>query len=657
MAMRRPRTVPDPEPSREIAERGDVVGRSLVAAAAAIKLDGPSIQRMRVYDQEWQQEAWRHYDINGELRFVANRHAAAMSRARLFVADVDEQGNIQGETKDAEVQALGTAVFGTESKRAEGVRNIAIQQYIAGECYVVALGGVGAGGKPDPNNDKWFVVSRKEIRKLGNAIQVKQPLNLGGQFVTLKQGTDLFMRVWQPHPRLTDVADSPTRAVLPTLREIERLTMLAFSQIDSRLISAGLLLLPEGIDFPKTDEQKSGIQGLQDMILEAARAQLQGAGTAAGLVPIMATVPLQGVEGRGSIANSFAHIKFDTPLTAEIEKKLDQAIRRLALGLDVAPEDLLGQGDANHWSGWQIEESSIKIFIEPALVRLCGALDEGWLNAGVKALGKDPNRFAMWYDVSGLVVRPNRQQDALSLHEVLAISDEALRQAGAWDDNTAPSTKELAVRRMWDLVKALPALIGDPQVAKMLGLPEGIQVPGGAAALPPGANQAGMLPPDQGAQGGNTPDAGSDTRALPAQPSDQESPAQAGVTAAGIPFRRVGPHLTTILPAAEQVVLTALQRAGARLLDRASRGQYSSVPHHDLHTRIQVKDRDHARKLLDGSFTHVGRLAEQFEVNESDLTELLSVYCAELLVQGYPHDPAALTTFVTKAAGRVRRRA
>ena len=57
--------------------------RSLVAAAAAVPLDEGSVVRARITDQDWQREAWRHYDICGELRFAANRHAAALSQCRI----------------------------------------------------------------------------------------------------------------------------------------------------------------------------------------------------------------------------------------------------------------------------------------------------------------------------------------------------------------------------------------------------------------------------------------------------------------------------------------------------------------------------------------------------------------------------------------------
>lgn len=607
---------------------------ALTASAAQIQLDTDQIFRLRTNDQEWQNESWRHYDICGELRFVANRHSAALSRAKLYIADVDEQGAILGPTKDPDMAVLAETVFGSQAQKAEIIRSIGVNLYIAGECYAVAI------GSNDPDNDKWFVVSRKEMRKHGGSLQVKMPLEYGGDWYTLKQGSDLLIRIWTPHPRLKDVADSPTRAVLPTLREIERLTMLAFSQIDSRLISAGLLLMPQGIDFPHGEDEAGGIQGLAERILEAAKAQLSGAGTAAGLVPIMAEVPID-VEGRGNVGNSFAHIKFDTPLTAELEKKLDQAIRRLALGLDVAPEDLLGQGDANHWSGWQVEESSIKIFTEPALVRMCAGLNVGYLAGAAKAKKKDPTRFSFWYDTSALVVRPNRQQDAISLHELDVLSDEAVRAAGAWDDADRPNTKELLTRRTWELVKLNPALIADEQIAKILGFPSGIQVPGGMGQPPPGGMGEDLTGQDQSGQQ-QLPDAGSDQRSLPAEPTTQESPAQQLTASAAM-----------VQPGAEQIVLRALELAGGRLLDRTHRGQFATVPRYELHTRLKARDRMHAQELMRGAWEHVPRLADSYRVDPDELRSLLSGYCAELLVHGYAHSSSLLTEVLDRAKMRV----
>lgn len=615
----------------ELPEPKSATPHSLVAAASQIQLDGTTASAFQVRDLEWQQEAWRQYDICGEFRFVANRHAAALSRCRLLVVSVDELGRPGKEVTDPKVQVLSESIFGGPAAKAEGLRTVGIQNYVAGECYIVAEGGSKAQG------DKWYVVSNKELRRQGGQLQVKRPMTIGGGWRPLSKGTDLLMRVWTPHPRLFDVADSPARAVLPTLREIERLTQLCFSQIDSRLISAGLLLLREGIDFPHAEDKPGGVQGLMDEVLEAARAQLTGAGTAAGLVPIMATVPT-GDNRWADVASSFAHIKFDTPLTAELEKKLDQAIRRLALGLDVAPEDLLGQGDANHWAAWQIEESSIRMFIEPVLTRICDALTSAYLKPALKVLKQDPDKFTLWYDTSPLTVRPNRLEDALELWDRGIIGDDALVAAGAFDGGDKPNAKAQLRWMAWQIVKANPPLIAAPGLAELLGFPpEAIKA--GLSAPTPAVPAA---PADQGQQpdqelidelegGGDAGAAGS----IPAMPSGKGSPAQRGRRNLQASARVEA--FAALLPAAEQVVYRALELAGGRLLDRTSRGRYGDVARFELHTRVRPSDREHAAQLMSGAWDHVAALDGHFGLRQGELEHLLSEYCIELLMGGYPH--------------------
>ena len=83
-----------------------------------------------------------------------------------------------------------------------------------------------------------------------------------GEPETLDPDKDLIIRVWTPHPRRTLWADSPTRACLPMLWEIERLTRYVFAQIDSRLVSAGLMPIPKEASFPdEVDEDGNQLSG------------------------------------------------------------------------------------------------------------------------------------------------------------------------------------------------------------------------------------------------------------------------------------------------------------------------------------------------------------------------------------------------------------
>jgi hypothetical protein len=600
--------------------------RALVAAAAAMQLDEPRAPgRRKVGDEEWQREAWRHYDICGELRFAANRHAGALSQCRLYVAEVDDQGNPGEETKDKDVQALGEVVFGGPAKKAEYLRTIDVQLYVGGESYVIAE------GSAKKDSDVWYIVSPSQVRKnVRGGYKVERPQEFGGGWHDVDAASDLMTRIWTPHPKKYDLADSSVRSVLPVLREIERLSMLTFSQIDSRLISAGLLLLPQGLTFPDKDGNNQGIKGLLEMILEVASAQLSGAGTAAGLLPILAEIP----PGTG---NEIEHVKFETALQAELKDKLDHNIRRLATGLDIDPAELLGQGDSNHWSAWQIDENGVKLFIRPPMVRICDGLTIGYLRAALKTIGKDPDRFMFWFDPSALTVRPNRFEDALQLYDRQEIDGEELRKSGNFGDGTVPDKKELAAQRAWTLVKQDPKLLSNKAIADLVGLPVVEEPQPAQPALPPGADQA----PGEDQGQGNGQDQGDSLgqlMGLPQTESGGPSPAQKGLTA-------------SILPGAEQVVLRALELAGGRLLDRHTRGKFANVDRVELHTRVRPGDRDHARRLLDGAFTHVPVLARHHGLNPGQLTFVLGEYCVELLVRGYAHETDLLRAMLD-AAGR-----
>jgi hypothetical protein len=599
--------------------------RSLVAAAAQLQLDQGSVLRARIGDEEWQREAWRHYDLCGELRFAANRHAGALSQCRLYVAELDDTGKPGKEVEDSDIQGIAESIFGGPAEKAEYLRQIDVQLYVGGESFNIAE------STAAKNKHIWYVVTSAQIRREGTKYKVKRPTEHGGGYHLIDPKRDIMTRVWTPHPRDYDVSDSSVRSTLPILREIERLTLLTFSQIDSRLISAGLLLLPQNISFPKKDGTPGNVLNLLEMILEVASAQLSGAGTAAGLVPLLAEIPA----GTGT---DIQHVKFETALTAEIKDKLDHAIRRLATGLDIDPQELLGMGDSNHWSAWQIDENGIKLFIQPVMTRICAALSQAYLGPALKLRGKDPDNYTLWFDPSPLTVRPNRYEDAIQLYDRGEITGDELRRSGNFSDDTKMPAQELAAWRAWQLIKADPALLANAALAKLAGLPVVEPPAPPAPALPPGQEGAGPdgLQSAIDSLGGKAAQDGG--RALPAKPN---------------PTQQDGgkQQYAVILPGAEQVVLRALELAGGRMLDRHSRGRYGDVERFALHTHIRDIDRPRAEALLSGAFTHVPALAAHHGVPSGDLTFLLHEYCVELLMRGYAHSTELLREMLRRARG------
>lgn len=599
--------------------------QALVAAAAQVQLDEGAVMRKRISDEEWQREAWRQYDICGELRFAANRHAGALSQCRLYVAELDESGQPGKEAEDQQVARLIDGIFGGPAQKAEYLRVLDVQLYVGGESWII---GESAARRAA---DIWYCVPSGEVKTEGvGKYKVKRPDEYGGGWHVIDPKRDLMMRVWTPHPRKYDLADSSVRSTLPVLREIERLSMLTFSQIDSRLISAGLLLLPQNVSFPKKDGTPGDISALLDMILMVAQAQLSGAGTAAGLVPILAEIP----EGTGK---DIQHIKFETALTNELKDKLDHAIRRLATGLDIDPQEMLGMGDSNHWSAWQIDENGIKLFIQPVMTRICDALTRGYLERALKVIGADPAKYTVWFDPSALTVRPNRFEDAVQLWSLGIISDEELRNSGNFSEDEKRDDKALAQWRAWELLKLKPDLLANDAIASLVGLPK-VEAPAPGGALPGSQDQLGLPPGYDQAQTDNPAQGQQNGRALPSQPDQTKSDGGA-LTAA-------------LLPGAEQVVLRALELAGGRLLDRHSRGRYGNVDRFALHTHVNPSlpiDRDRAEQLLGGAFTHVPALAAHHGINSGELTDLLQRYCIELITRRYPHSTELLREMLVRA--------
>jgi hypothetical protein len=112
-------------------------------------------------------------------------------------------------------------------------------------------------------------------------------------------------------------------------------------------------------------------------------------------------------------------------------------------------EVLTGVAEANHWTGWQIEDSTYKAHVEPTAQIPASALTAVFLRPALQERGVSNDwlsRLAYGLDPSALVVRPNRGQDARDAYDRYAISWEALRNYVGFPDSDAPSGQELVIR-------------------------------------------------------------------------------------------------------------------------------------------------------------------------------------------------------------------
>lgn len=419
----------------------------------------------------WTDECWRMYDEVGELHFLNSMIAGRVGQAALFVgAKGDGPGREPDKLEEADhpaveaLEALGNSAAGLTSLLTRVAANLGV----AGAAYIVGLprwmvdpeAARPVDGVLDITDLVWQGLSGSEVRASTKGTGYDIDFQ-GSEFSGVTEDEAVIVRVWQPHPKTWSEPDSAVRSALPILRKIVGFNQYVSAQLDSALAGAGILLLKQNV--------KDGVGGDDDDqlvldLIDYSQAPLDDRAAAASLTPYILGVPSD-VDDVNKVVK---HITFSSPLDATVPQSREEAIRALAIALDAPPEILLGQGSANHWSAWLIEEETVSSHIEPVLALICEALTEQYLRPVLEAAGyveEDVAKLSVWYDVTDLIERPDRMDDATKVYDRGELSPEALRTAAGFSDSDAPediSNASLAVELAARMIAASPDLIVNP---------------------------------------------------------------------------------------------------------------------------------------------------------------------------------------------------
>lgn len=489
-----PASLPAPQPE------------ALTAAAAPPR--SPETKFLR-RTEKWQNEVWNFHDTLGEFNYGVWWLSNMLSRVRLRAArlqpDVDEPEIVTSGTAAELMMRMGGGVAG----QAQIMKRLTVQLSLPGEGYLV--------GETQGKVEKWQVRSVDEIRIQGTQYQVmdEESVNAGQDWRPLAEDHHV-VRVWRPHDRYYHMADPPARSAREIMRELELVNRKIAAEYLSRLASAGMVLIPDELTFPVREEFADEPNPLMAEWIEIAATAIQNPGTASAVVPIPLTGPADALD-------AVKHVDFTLKIDEKIIEKRDSAIKRLATKLDMPAEVLLGLGDVNHWSAWQLEEGALKTHIAPVAELICDALTRGYLQPRLEASGEDPAAWVVWYDMSELALRPDRSENALEAYDRMEISGVALRRELGFDEDDKPNDEELREQALKVIIHTLPSgaasalaqLTGEevPQI-----VPVAPQDPGTADAV-----QKGDTPPPETSSGdqGTAPPRGS-TGSPPAQ--EQKGP-------------------------------------------------------------------------------------------------------------------------------------
>lgn len=519
---------------------------------------------------QWQTLAWEMYDLVGELRYYVGWRAGSCSRVRLVASEIDEEtgmptGAIDPDSAEAQrVADIVKAIAGGRLGQAQLIKRAVECLTVPGEVWIAMLA--------NPDTTTWLALTHEEIKTSGRTVVITLPT---GDTHEINPTQDSLFRIWNPRPRRAAEPDSPVRATLDSLAEIVRTTKKIRNADKSRLIGNGVVFVPHEMSLPAGQAPVSGnkpagtsqtptpqtppVQQLQELLYQVAEAAIEDEDSMAALIPIFAGAPADQIA-------KVNHLKFDNTVTEIAIKTRNDAIARLAMGLDVAPERLLGLGNtSNHWSSYMIADEDVQLHVSPVMETVCQAINDQVLKIVLTREGIDPSKYVLWYDTSQLTTDPDKTDEATNAFDRGAINAEAYRAyLGLGDDDgydftTLEGWQTWAADRVSDDATLFPILF--PLLATINTV---IAPPNPAPAIQPAPDQQQPPPAD------NIPDG---SQGEPNTQGDQPPPDNTAQVA----------RQSELAVVERMLVNRALELAGKRRRTRADYNRLRDIPLHETH--------------------------------------------------------------------------
>lgn len=404
--------------------------RALTASASRLRTPEESAYGKRM-TMPWQYRALTQFDMIPELHYANHFIARQLSRCRFYPAHLNEDGTTEPYEDGSPPVLLWDRIQDPGGGRSQ-------LQYSYGRLIQITGEGVLLGYRLNAPDERWKFLWKDEVKIFDDGTAVRLDWEM-------KETSDFGVayRMWTPHPRHSDLPDSPMQAVSDIAEELIILTQSVRSTAVTRM-TKGMTVIPlEAIPDPigeyLGDEDPQTNQMLMDYV-EHVSAQIENYGSAEASVPFLFTPSYE-------YADRIFQLKMHDPATDYMEKDLrKEAIERLALGLDMPPEALLGMGGSNHWSSkgiqfdmWrshgvqkadQFGDDMCDVYLRPAL------RDEEF---------SDWSRVVLVFDDSLVVVPPDQSTIAKDALDRAAISFQGFREMSGIPESMAPDEDEQAL--------------------------------------------------------------------------------------------------------------------------------------------------------------------------------------------------------------------
>lgn len=468
--------------------------KALTAAAAAATSEGS--KNIKPLHQPWQRRAFGYYKSMGECWNPAQFYSRAMSKLTVFAGTRDENGDI--EPAEGAAQELIDQIQGVSGGQAAVLASNGLLLFLVGEGRLCQSRPPEKEGGTMDELPIWEFLSPTEIALTNNGRTIIRSQGEGAEKIEYVNLTNIegagdpepgqmrMWRLWRRDPEYSALADSPVRGVLDLYEQLWWVTMGERSDLQSRIANAGILLIPEEIEFeaPGAEEAATAEDPEADpftrVLGEAMMTAIGNPGSASAVVPPIVRAPAEFLK-----PEVLRHLQMHDPMTSLMVGSREEAlIRRISIGLDLPVEEVMGLSMANHWTAWKLDEEKWA-YVEPIIQMFCDDLGAAYLRPMARAQGiTNWADLVVGYDNTDLVTDPDKGKTAIQLHKQGAVSNQALRSANGFSDDDAPSEEEHAE---W-----LAIQLRDPSIAGFE-----TEEPGGEEDNPPDEDTGEQEPPDE----------------------------------------------------------------------------------------------------------------------------------------------------------------
>lgn len=519
----------------------------------------------------WQHAAWGYTrsvpELNASMLFVGN----CLSRCKLVAGKRNPDGSVeQAFTGDEPAEGLDEALAREAAElihqlkmprggQSEMLRSLGEKLFVVGESYVVP--------EDEPSGLVFEVFSTQELAPEGDRYMRYYGPGWAGSL--LPEDTKPI-RIWRADGQYQMLASSSVRACLEILEELVVLTRLVRAAAISRMSLAGILAIPDELDTPDDDADADGQTAEAknplaiDIINTGAKA-IDDPASAAAWMPYI-------LQGPAEMLAHVRHIPFQTDDQENVIKRTE-AVERLARGLDLPPEKVLGHAGTTFANAAQVSDDNFNLYIQPTLQMICDALTVAYLWPAMAAargidaahladtpLPDDILQVAITYDARKLISKPDRSKEIIEVFTkdltFMTVKIVEMREALGLDPEDVPDDKEIAKRidayRLGRIREVVPAPPSDAAVP--------IEDASAGKAVVPGAS-------------GGAAVAGTSAAQLEAANAKKQADEQALLASAATdPLRYLA---VRIAGAAELAIDRAVEKYGARIRTKG-RGQAMS---------------------------------------------------------------------------------